>query len=324
MNKVFSFIDKKLKAFRNPRIFFTNRSGIMDNIMPYFMTAPIKRARMAVLFQDVIGKGLEYAREAKRSNKKVLVIQHGRGAVDDYIPPQNKTLLADAICVWGTRDQKLMLRNGFSSDRVILTGCPIFDGLSAEKKKHKGINVLFAPGHTTEDGEEFLSSLHIVQQLKKMDGINVFVKLLSTHDTKPFGKNTIVSRSFDADHIYKCIEAVKRSDILISNQPGTIDLIAMYFDIPVISIIDEKLSADIYGRYARRFDTSEKSFYDQYAFGAEIIRDINILPEAIKKNLSDPGKLKNDRRKELLESAGVGLPGSPVEKIVKIIKEMAQ
>ena len=38
--------------------------------------------------------------EAKRNNRPVIVIQHGRGAIRDYCPPMNFKFVADKLCVW--------------------------------------------------------------------------------------------------------------------------------------------------------------------------------------------------------------------------------
>jgi len=297
-------INKNFSAFRNPRIFLTNRGSVMDNILPYFFTTGIKKADIAVMFQDVVGDGLKYATEIRSRGIPLIVVQHGRGAVRDYLPPKNLPLLADKLCVWGTRDHEMMLEAGFSKDRIALTGCPIFDGLSKTKKPHKGINILFTPSHS----EESKGNEDVLKMLRSIKGINILSKILRVHDHRIYGKNAIVSRSFDPDHMKKCLKAVRMADILVSNEPGTIELIAMYLEVPVIFVgnIDTYKNDPLRGK------------------GAYTIESVADLPSAIEKTLREPDLTAGERKKELLASAGVGLPGSPVQKIVNLIKEMAK
>jgi hypothetical protein len=324
MINIFSLIKNKNQAFKNPRIFLTNRGGVMDKIKHYFLTTNLKKAQAAVLFQDVVGNGLRYATEAKEKGIPIVVVQHGRGAIVDYLPPINHKMLADKICVWGTRDQEMMLTGGFAPDQIVLTGCPLFDNLKNEKIFHKGTNILFAPAHSLGNDEyNDSSNMEIMDVLRSIKGINILVKLLSTQkNRKAYGNNIVLSNSFDNDHINKCIEAARRSDILISNQPGTIELIAMYFNIPIIFVkphypnYDELLSA--------RFNTSMTLINKTKAFGAYFLDNAKMLPEAIHDVLNNPTMLDKSRKEELLASAGVGLPGSPTLKIVETIKGLAK
>jgi hypothetical protein len=295
----------------------------MDNILPYFLTTSMKKAQVAVLFQDIVGNGLKYAMEAKERGIPIVVVQHGRGPLLDYLPPNNHKLMADKICVWGTRDHKMMLEGGFDPDRVVLTGCPLFDSLKNEKISHKGTNILFAPGHSVGP-HEFLheSNLLIMEQLNKIHGINIYIKLLSTQNSKHFNGHLIRSNSFDRDHIQKCIAAVRMSDILVSNQCSTIDLIAMYFGIPVISILTK--DPKTHEILSRRFDVSMKFEDKTKAFGSYFRDDPVKLAGSIDELISNPNMLDRSRKEELLSSAGVGLPGSPVLKIIETIKSVAK
>ncbi len=253
-----------------------------------------------------------------------MVVQHGRGAILDYLPPSNYKMLADRICVWGTRDQEMMLNGGFDPARIVLTGCPLFDGLKNERKRHKGLNVLFAPAHSTEDyAYDDLSNMEIMAILRSIKGINIIVKLLSPHKNRNvYGKNIILSNSYDNDHFKKCIEAVKNADILISNQPGTIELIAMYFNLPVIYVKNSDPTMD--ERISRRFNIIYNLQNKTRVFGVYFLDKAVFLPEAINDVLNDPGMLEKSRKEELLASAGIGLPGSPTLKIVETIKGLVK
>lgn len=324
MINIFSIIKKNRQAFTNPRIFLTNRGGVMNNFMPFFFTTSIKKAKVAVLFQDVVGNGLKYATEAKENGIPIVVVQHGRGAADDYLPPINHKMLADKVCVWGTRDYEMLTKGGYPPERVALTGCPLFDGLKNERIRHKGTNILFAPAHSIGDhAYNDPSNMEIMKTLRSLKGINILVKLLSTHkDRKEYGRNIILSNSFDNDHIQKCIAAVRRSDLLISNQSGTIELIAMYFNLPVIfiKVPNPKINALLSIRFNTQFPPQSKT----KAFGAYFLDSAKMLPEAIDEIASNPTMLDQSRKEELLAAAGVGLPGSPTLKIIEIIKGLAK
>lgn len=311
MFETIPLINKRPEAFKNPRIFLTNRGSIMDKIMPYFITTSLKKAKVAVLFQDILGNGLNYANEAKERGVPIVVVQHGKGAVSDYLPPLNHKLLADKICVWGKRDYDALINGGISPDKVVLSGCPLFYNEKKDKKKHKGINVLFAPGHIQESNE----NIAIMEALRNIKGINIYVKLLSLHNKKLYGNNVIVSNSFDRDHIKKCFDAVRNADILIANTSGTIETIALFFDIPIIFI----------GTFAN--DTSGVPLHNRSASrpaGTYYIKDINEMPDAVSKLMDNPALNMEERRKELIETAGVDLPYSPIEKIVDTIKAIAR
>ena len=306
MTNIISILNKRIQAFRNPRIFLTNRGSVMDNIIPFFFATSINKAKVAVLFQDVVGNGLKFATEAKEKGIPIVVVQHGRGAIRDYLPPFNHKLLADKICVWGTRDHEMMIKGGFSPESVILTGCPLFDGLSNKRNTHKGINILFAPAHNTYINKEIDENLEIIFKLRSINGINLFSKLLTMHKKQYYGKGAIVSNSFDNDHLLKCIRAVKHADILVSNQSGTIELIAMYFGVPVIFVAN-------YG-----------NLNESYTKGTYRIESVEELPNAIEKVLEDSSLLENEINEVLLRDAGIGLPGSPILKIIETIKGLVK
>ncbi len=311
MFETIPLINKRREAFKNPRIFLTNRGAVMDKVAPYFFTTSLKKAGVAVLFQDVVGNGLKYANEAKSQGIPIVVVQHGKGASCDYLPPLNYKLLTDKLCVWGKRDRDALIDGGIPAEKIVLSGCPLFDGESSKRDEHKGINVLFAPGHIRESAK----NIAVMETLMQIKGINVYAKLLSTHNRKQYGRNVIVSNSFDSDHMKKCFNAVRNADVLITNTSGTIETIALFFDIPIIFIDNLDIGVAHHEVHTR----SVANFR-----GAHYIKRESELPEAVEKAVKDPSLLKNERRQELIETAGAGLPYSPVEKIVGTIKSMAK
>lgn len=302
-------------------IFSLDHNNVLQNILPHFnVTKDMKKAEAVLLWQDVTFYGLKYAKRAKELGKPVIVVQHGRWAFRDYLPPVNYKLLADKLCVWGTRDHEWMMNAGFDRNRVILTGCPILDNLNREKIAHEGANVVFAPLHSDREIE---GNTAIIDHLRKIGNINIISKILHRNvlegifnrkERMIYGENRITSQPTDKDHLHKCIDLLRRTDILVSNSTGTFEMLAMYFDIPHIFVDNTKPIAFMGNK---NYLTVEKPPLK----AIEIINDLNDLEPAINKHLSDPSLLRKERKEELLKTAGVGIEGSPVNKIVNVINE---
>jgi hypothetical protein len=300
-------INKKLCAFRNPRIYITNRGAVMDKVIPLFFRTNLKKAKAALLFQDVMGNGLKYAVSAKQYGIPVVVVQHGKNAIRDYLPPYNHELLADKLCVWGPKDKEMLISKGIPKEKIEVVGCPLFEGVNKERTAHKGINVVFAPAHYEK---EIVENIKTMETLKAIKNINVTAKILSVHKKEYYGKNYVISNSFDDDHIAKCIKLLRKTDIVVVNEFGTFQLLAAYLGIPVIFIdnikkmpvrdtIMDRDSVDILGAY--RIERTEQ------------------LYEAIEMLSKDPSKTKKDREEELIQYGGTGLEGSPSVRIMKVI-----
>jgi hypothetical protein len=313
MPHLIPFINKYVEAFDNPRIFLTNRGSVMDNIKPYFFTTELKKAKVAVLFQDVVGQGLLYAKEAKERHIPIVLVQHGKGAVVDYVPPIKHSLLADKICVWGPRDRDILINGGIDKTKIVLTGCPLFDGLVQKRDTHSGFNALFAPGHSHEIDENKL----VMEALNERDDINVHAKLLSVHNKEMYGKNAIISNSFDDDHMKKILKAVRRADVLISTSSGTIEAIAMYFGIPVI-FLDISTQNEKMKEHPMQRKSKEKHF------GTYYIEHVGQLNDAIDKIKAKPSMLNKEMEEELMACAGVGMKLQTTRLIIDTIKDMAK
>jgi len=306
---MFNFLRRTSDKFP---VFFDNHGNILNHVMPHFSSVDdIAKAKAIVLWQDVAGHPLPYVAKAREMKIPVIVVQHGRWSYTDYFPPVNYTMKADKFCVWGVRDYLDMINAGFSEDRLVLTGAPIFEGFDRSRVKHEGSNVVFAPLHLDKEVEE---NMEIIGALLKIQGINVTSKLLSCHDKKAYGKNIVFSRPGDPDHLYKCMELLKRTDIVISNEPGTFELLAMYLDIPLIFVNNSK---------PRPF--CGNTDYDKRKpvpfNGVEVIQKVSELEGVIRKHMKEPSLMHTERAMELLNSAGCGIQGSAAGRIVNVIKE---
>jgi len=121
-------------------------SGIIDELKKREMfTDDYHQADLFLLWQDLRGECKELASIASNHLKKpVFVMQHGRGAVRDYGPPNSFPLQADRVLVWGPTEKKRLLSYGIPEDRILVTGCPLFPRLKP-KVKREGKNVVFCP-----------------------------------------------------------------------------------------------------------------------------------------------------------------------------------
>lgn len=141
-------------------VFLDNWNGVLDMTEDKLretgrLTDSPHLADIFLLWQDVRGPQRQLARIVKYQLKKPLVVmQHGRGAVRDYGPPNNFELLADKILVWGETDKSRLLRYGISQDRILVVGCPIFQRLRPKDAERKGKNVLFVPVISTKEEPE--------------------------------------------------------------------------------------------------------------------------------------------------------------------------
>lgn len=85
-----------------------------------------RQADILILWQDVRGAMKTLCDINKNyTNKPVIIVQHGRGATRDYLPPNSFPLLADKICVWGETEAERVRQAGYSNDRIAITGSPL-------------------------------------------------------------------------------------------------------------------------------------------------------------------------------------------------------
>ncbi len=308
---MFNFFKKDTRE----KIYYRNVNSLLNDVYPHFRAVKIEKAQAVVLWADTRGRLREIALQAKKLKKPLVIVQHGRGAVREYLPPVNAELIADKICVWGPIDRDKLIKKGIGKDRVVLTGAPIFDGKNNARNHGEGNHVVFAPLHWDK---EFEGNIEIYSELKKMPGIKVTTKLLSkVHDIKKYGDNVVVSDQWDEDCLKPTFELMKNTDLLVSNESGTLELIAMYFDIPVIFIDNFKPMPFL--TLSERTIKEEKKIHPRPK-GVDYTKNIKELPELIKINLANPSRLKEERKQVLAEEAGVGLLKKPVQNIINVIK----
>ena len=89
--------------------------------------------------------------------KKVIVYEHGFGAMFDY-ELNDREPIADGYIVLGQESKGSLIRVGVDPKRIIVAGNPIYDDI--KKTKHKGKEALFVPLHWVRDLRVYNQSIY--------------------------------------------------------------------------------------------------------------------------------------------------------------------
>lgn len=127
-------------------------------------------ADVLILWQDVRGSmrtladiNLDYM------GKPVVIVQHGRGATRDYLPPNSFKLVADRICVWGQKEWDRMDKAGYG-DRAIITGSPLVHWTRNPRPRQLNIKdrkvIVFTPVITSH---EEVDNIEVALELRKIE-----------------------------------------------------------------------------------------------------------------------------------------------------------
>jgi len=291
------------------KIYSTEHNGVMEDINPHFIVVPaIEDADVIVLWQDVVGFCKSFAHLAKYLKKKIIVIQHGIGAIDDYGPPNSYELVADKICVWSQNDVDMLKRFGIPPQKYELTGTTIWSHLKP-KQKHEGINVLFKPAHWDAVLEE---NIMVRDALRAIKGINVTTKI---HESQRLGSddfdNIVFSNREIPGHLDICGEVLSNTDIIVGvGNEGTLGLLGYGQDIPMIvpDIWQPKIFLN--------GPTPEM----KYTEACQKVK-LEDLEKAIKDATKHP-ETKREERKYVAEYYGGKSIENPLDKILNIINKI--
>ena len=291
------------------KVFFVEHGGVMQDLIPHFRAVfKIDEADVVVLWQDVVGFCKSFAHLAQAKKKKLVVIQHGINAVDDYGPPLSYELLADKICVWSQSDVDMLKRFGISPKRYELTGTTIFSHLKP-REKHEGINVLFKPAHWDTNIDE---NYMVRDALRKIKGINITTKIHECQNLKE-GEfdNAVFSDREIAGHLDKCGEVLAKADVIVGvGNEGTLGLLGYAQDIPIIV-------PDI---WQPRMFLSGPTPEMKYTEACHKIK-LEDLKSAIH-NAVDHPEFKREERKGVAEYYGGVNIENPSDKIIAVINKI--
>jgi hypothetical protein len=166
------------------KIFVLNYNGVLDGVANLLgqrgmLTDNYHEASAALVWQDVRGDSQQFVDIMKnRLNKPVFVMQHGRGATRDYLPPNSFKFSGTKMLVWGKAEQDRMIRAGVASENVILVGCPLFKRLVPKQKKD-GVNILYCPVISSKEEPE---NIMVHAELKKWEAQRLQDNIRANYD----------------------------------------------------------------------------------------------------------------------------------------------
>lgn len=311
-----------------------------------------READVIILWQDV-RDSLKSLAELNRDylHKPLIVVQHGRGATRDYLPPNKFPLLADRICVWGEKERIRMEQAGYGKNTVV-TGSPLINAVKRVKRIHHDDRfIVFCPIIATHE-EPF--NLEVFYELKKIeysfvqerlrnykrqleDGWHAFnidptcatenqipydilrkdfflvTKCTDLHDFALYHGPVIKTMVYNKMHIINSLKVLSQADCVIGLEEGTYQLMATALGIPTVMVDGFK-----YGEYGgtKNYDTVEPIRSKASAFCK-----LPNLRDTIERELKEPDRRHNYRLDVIREEFG-DMNSDPVANIIKVANEL--
>lgn len=333
-----------------PKIYLRDWNGILQEVRKTEEFEFVNDARDAdclVLWQDVRGELLELCRINREfMHKKVVVVQHGRGAERDYDPNLNNfEMIADKFCCWGKSAYDRLTKYGHK-DKAVITGCPLINRLKPHEK-HPEKNIVYLPVITMHEEPDNLITFyelkkieleHSQAKLKQHRDIlrkdwnvkylnpestgdkipysdissdwRLISKLTGMHDKNLYLGSVTLSQQNGLTHIDDCVRLLTQTDVVVGMEEGTFQLLAMAMGIPCVMV--------------------DGFIYDSYGGASyenlDIIKTDGVvyttnegLRSTIEQELSNPERLQEERKRVVAEELG-DLTSNPDDNIIKVIK----
>lgn len=297
-----------------PKCIIRNHNGVLDGLEEHVeVVTSVADADVVVLWQDIIAMDLSISNLAHKLGKPVLVIQHGRRAVEDYLPPFNHEFKADKMCVWGSLDKEDLMSIGVPESKIDITGTSVFKRLKG-REPHEGVNVLYSPEHWDIDIPENLVVMEKLIEICDKNGWNLKAKVMERHNPANYGNYAWYSNREAQGHLDTCAEAIGWADVLVSLSEMTFEMLAEASDVPVIcytNIEPRTMNGD------EKYLTIER----EYSNAVKTTGDVNKLEELIKTQLANPNELQNERKDIVMLHGGIHIE-DPVQEMVKSIKSL--
>ena len=306
-----------------------------------------REAEVLVLWQDVRGDMLEMCRiNDEYMHKPVVVVQHGRAATNDYLPPNKFPMQAAKFCCWGINDYERLKRAGYA-DRIVITGSPLTNFI-IEKEPHEGKNILFVPVITSHEEPDNIITYWTLKQIelkRSIQKINKFkdklrdewhayvveptsatentipyynfnkewrliAKIVESHDKKLYIGDVVTSNPMNKEHIINTMKILSMTDCVVGIEEGTLQLLAMAMDIPCVMVDGFKY------KYYGGIDYSTVEMVKTPA-----VRRVKLeeLEATIDKELQEPEALQNERKQVVNDELWDGKT-NPIDNIVDVIK----
>lgn len=310
-----------------------------------------READCFLIWQDVRGDMAELCRINKKYlHKPVVVVQHGRGATNDYLPPNKFPLQADKICVWGKSEYDRLKRAGYAH-RAVITGSPLVPALK-KRIEHDGKNIVFVPVITTHEEPDniniywYLKTIELNKSRQKLikhyDALRsswnawevepksategsipyynfnkewrLLAKITSAHDKRLYIGDVVHTIQINKTHIEDCTSLLSLTDCVVGIEEGTFQLLAMAMDIPCVMVDGFKY---------REYGGVDYSSVEMIKTNSVRRVDPLDLETAIDDALTYPETLRAER-KQVVENEFWDGVSDPIVNIENVVKEVIQ
>lgn len=332
------------------KIYCRDFNNILLNLKKRFdLTEDAREADCLVLWQDVRGDMAELCKiNQEYLHKPVVVVQHGRGATNDYLPPNKFPLQATKFCCWGIKDYERLERAGYA-DRAVITGSPLIDFLSP-RINHDGKNITFCPVITQHEEPENIIAYWTLKRIELKKSIEtlekhkdklkdawhaykiqentatedtipyyninadwrLIAKITDVHDKKLYFGDVVSTMPSNRAHLSDIIKLLSVTDCVVGIEEGTFPLLAMAMEIPVVIVDGFKYK--IYGDI-------DYSSVEMIKTNAVRRVELSELEKTIDDELTNPATLKKEREQIVRDELWDGIT-NPNDNIEKVIREI--
>ena len=336
------------------KLYISDFNGVLTDIRQHYeeldqVIYDPREADIWVLWQDVRREMAELCQiNAEYMRKPVVVIQHGRGATRDYLPPNNFKMYATKFCCWGEKERERLIKAGYG-DRAVITGSPLIKKIKP-RQEHEGKNIVFCPVITQHEEPE---NIITYWELKKIEysraqellrsnldklksgwdawnvnpnavtdgsipyyNINrnwrVIAKITGIHDKALYHGDVLDTLQNNKEHIRDSIKLLQHTDCVVGMEEGTFQLLAMAMGIPVVMVEGFKYT---------NYGGIDYSQIEMIHTDAVRWTDLSNLEKVIDEELKSPDVLKVQREKVLKEEFG-DLNSDPIQNIINVIEEI--
>ena len=332
------------------KVYLKDRNNILLRLKDKLeVVEDAREADVLALWQDVRGDMTELCRiNTEYMHKPVVVVQHGRGATNDYLPPNKFPMLATKFCCWGIKDYERLERAGYK-DKAVITGSPLVDFLQP-KLEHDGKNIVFCPIITMHEEPEniathwTLKNIEIKKSIRKIekhknklkDSWDAWVieptsategsipyynfnkewrliaKIVESHDKRLYFGDVVSTIPVNKTHLEDCVRILQMTDCVVGIEEGTFQLLAMAMDIPIVMVDGFKYT--IYG------DIDYSSVEMIKTNGVRRVK-LSEIEKTIDRELVNPNALKKERERVVKDELWDG-EENPIDNIIKVIEEV--
>jgi hypothetical protein len=330
------------------KIYLRDFNGVLTPLKEKFdLVEDPRDADLLLLWQDIRGDMQELCKINKEyMHKPVVVVQHGRAATNDYLPPNKFTMLADKYCCWGIKDKERLERAGYG-DRAVVTGSPLVSYLKP-RSEHDGKNIVFTPVITSHEEPDNIITYWKLKsiELSKSTGVlksnynrlrdswnswevektsategsipyhvlnknwRLVAKITSIHDKKLYIGDVVPTVQINKTHIKDCIHLLSLTDCVVGIEEGTFQLLAMAMGVPCVMVDGFKY---------REYGNIDYSSVEMVKTDSAIRVKLDGLEQAIDEQLNNPEQLKSQMERVVKDELWDGV-SDPIENIINVVK----